>query len=187
MDKKKPSKDERGNVRYLWVLVGAYLLYLAWQQLQLILQGEAVKTGDVILCVVSGAVFAAVGVWVILREWRAWRYAQTRKDNPEGDASEEGKTSADALKSLVAGLAVRGADDSDAPEVPKLRIDADKGDSADESEGDDEDPDDDNDAPDDDDDESDEDDDPNDDDESDEDDDESDDEEDPDEDDDEES
>ena len=90
MDKKKPSKDERGNVRYLWVLVGAYLLYLAWQQAQLLLRGEAVKTGDMILCVVSGAVFAAVGAWVIYREWRAWQYAQAHKDDPEtwGDASE---------------------------------------------------------------------------------------------------
>lgn len=90
MDKKKPSKDERGNVRYLWVLVGAYLLYLAWQQLQLLLRGEAVNTGDMILGVVSGAVFAAVGAWVIYREWRAWQYAQAHKDDPEtwGDASE---------------------------------------------------------------------------------------------------
>ena len=90
MDKKKPSKDERGNVRYLWVLVGAYLLYLAWQQAQLLLRGEAVKTGDMILCVVSGAVFAAVGAWVIYREWQAWQYAQAHKDDPETwrDASE---------------------------------------------------------------------------------------------------
>ena len=90
MDKKKPSKDERGNVRYLWVLVGAYLLYLAWQQAQLLLRGEAVKTGDMILCVVSGAIFAAVGAWVIYREWRAWQYAQAHKNDPEtwGEASE---------------------------------------------------------------------------------------------------
>ena len=98
MDKKKPSKDERGNVRYLWVLVGAYLLYLAWQQLQLLLRGEAVNTGDMVLCVVSGAVFAAVGAWVIYREWRAWQYAQAHKDDPEtwGDASEKNPAYPDA-------------------------------------------------------------------------------------------
>lgn len=82
MDKKKPS-NERGNVRYLWVLVGAYLLYLAYQQTQLLLRGEVTKTGDVAICVVSGAAFAGVGAWVIRREWRAWRDAQTHKDDPE--------------------------------------------------------------------------------------------------------
>lgn len=90
MDKKKPSRDERGNVRYLWVLVGAYLLYLAYQQAQLLWRGEAAKTTDVAVCVVSGLVFAGVGAWVIFREWRAWRYAQAHKDDPEtwGEASD---------------------------------------------------------------------------------------------------
>lgn len=97
MDEKKPLKEGRGNVRYLWVLVGAYLLYLAWNQLQLFLQGEVTKTGDILICVVSGVVFAAVGAWVIYREWRAWRYAQAHKDDPEtwGEASEEDNASAD--------------------------------------------------------------------------------------------
>ena len=122
MDKKKPSKDERGNVRYLWVLVGAYLLYLAWQQAQLLLRGEAVKTGDMILCVVSGAVFAAVGAWVIYREWRAWQYAQAHKDDPEtwGDAS-EAYPDAPELEEA----------ESDAPE---LEEDEDAGESADDGE-----------------------------------------------------
>ena len=99
MDKKKPSRDERGNVRYLWVLVGAYLLYLAYQQAQLLWRGEATKTMAAV-CVVSGLVFAGVGAWVIFREWQAWRYAQAHKDDPEtwGEASElpEASENADA-------------------------------------------------------------------------------------------
>ena len=83
MNEKKPFKGERGNVRYLWVLVGAYLLYLAYQQLQLFLRGEVTKTVDILVCGVSGVVFAAVGAWVIYREWRAWQYAQAHKDDPE--------------------------------------------------------------------------------------------------------
>ena len=101
MDKKKPSRDERGNVRYLWVLVGAYLLYLAYQQAQLLWRGEATKTTDVAICVVSGLVFAGVGAWVIFREWQAWRYAQAHKDDPEtwgdnADASELSEASENA-------------------------------------------------------------------------------------------
>ena len=103
MDKKKPSKDGRGNVRYLWVLVGAYLLYLAYQQAQLLWRGEATKTMAAV-CVVSGLVFAGVGAWVIFREWQAWRYAQAHKDDPEtwGDPSE-----------------TETADDSEAAELPE--------------------------------------------------------------------
>ena len=95
MDKKKPSRDERGNVRYLWVLVGAYLLYLAYQQAQLLWRGEATKTTEVAVCVVSGLVFAGVGAWVIFREWQAWRYAQAHKDDPEtwGETSEDADAS----------------------------------------------------------------------------------------------
>ena len=84
MDKKK---DNRGNVRYLWVLVGAYLLYLAYQQAQLLyrwVMGErGAETGNPWLSGVSGVIFAAVGVWVIWREWAAWKYAEAHKDDPE--------------------------------------------------------------------------------------------------------
>lgn len=81
------KKDSRGNVRYLWVLVGAYLLYLAYQQAQYLyrwVMGErGIETGNPIVSGVSGAIFAAVGVWVIWREWAAWKYAEAHKDDPE--------------------------------------------------------------------------------------------------------
>jgi ABC-type nickel/cobalt efflux system permease component RcnA len=90
MDKKKPSQDGRGNVRYLWVLVGGYLLYLAYQQMLLLLEGEASKPTDAAICVVSAIVFALAGAWVIYREWEAWRYAQAHKDDPQtGDEAPE--------------------------------------------------------------------------------------------------
>ncbi len=101
MDKKKPSRDERGNVRYLWVLVGAYLLYLAYQQAQLLWRGEAAGATESAILIVSGLVFAGVGAWVIFREWQAWRYAQAHKDDPEtwgdnADASELSEASENA-------------------------------------------------------------------------------------------
>ena len=71
--------SERGNVRYLWVLVGGYLLYLAYQQGRLLYEG----TDQPVICIVSGVLFAAVGAAVLWREWQAWRYAQAHKDDPE--------------------------------------------------------------------------------------------------------
>lgn len=74
------QKRYSGKMRPLWVLAGAYLLYLAFQQGRLVAAGEAETRGQVVLCIVSAAVFAAVGAWVI---WREWKYART----PETDAS----------------------------------------------------------------------------------------------------
>ena len=61
-------------MRPLWVLAGAYLLYLAFQQARLVAVGETETRGQVVLCVVSAAVFAVVGAWVL---WREWQYART--------------------------------------------------------------------------------------------------------------
>lgn len=68
------------KMRPLWTLAGAYLLYLACQQGWLFLRGEANTRGEAVLCIVSGAVFAAVGVWVLLREWK---YAHAPDDSGE--------------------------------------------------------------------------------------------------------
>lgn len=68
------QKRYGGKMRPLWVLAGAYLLYLAYQQGRLVAAGEAETRGQVIICVVSAAVFAAVGAWVL---WREWKYART--------------------------------------------------------------------------------------------------------------
>ncbi len=68
------------KMRPLWTLAGAYLLYLACQQGRLFLDGRTETRGEVVLCIVSGVVFAAVGVWVLLREWK---YAHAPDDSGE--------------------------------------------------------------------------------------------------------
>ena len=66
----------------MWTLAGAYLLYLAFQQGRLVAAGETETRGQVVLCIVSAAVFAAVGAWVL---WREWKYAQTPVENDDFD------------------------------------------------------------------------------------------------------
>lgn len=55
------QKRYGGGMRPLWTLAGAYLLYLAFQQGRLVAAGETETRGQVVLCIVSAAVFAAVG------------------------------------------------------------------------------------------------------------------------------
>lgn len=66
--------------RPLWILAGAYLLYLAFEQSRLLLRGEAGTRVDAVVCVVSAAVFAAMGAWVL---WREWKYAHAPDDSGE--------------------------------------------------------------------------------------------------------
>ena len=75
--------QERGNVRYLWIMVGAYLAYLGYQQFQLLIQGESTHP---VIGVIAGIVFIAVGGMVLWREWDAWRWSQAHKDDPEDGA-----------------------------------------------------------------------------------------------------
>lgn len=75
--------DERGNVRYLWVLVGGYLLYLAWQQAQVLLRGDYDNATYALIFALSGIAFAAVGAFVLFREWASWRRSQKAKDQDD--------------------------------------------------------------------------------------------------------
>ncbi len=77
------------KMRPLRTLAGAYLLYLACQQGRLFLRGEANTRGEAVVCIVSGAVFVAVGAWVL---WREWEYAHAPDDSGEV-ADDSGKAS----------------------------------------------------------------------------------------------
>ena len=70
------------KMRPLRTLAGAYLLYLAYQQARLFLQGETETHAQAVICVVSGVVFVAAGVWVL---WREWKYAKASGEEPETD------------------------------------------------------------------------------------------------------
>lgn len=66
-----------GKMRPLLALAGGYLLYLAFRQVELVFRGEAETRGQAVICVASAVLFAAVGVWVLWREW-------TRKADDSG-------------------------------------------------------------------------------------------------------
>ena len=70
------------KMRPLWTLAGAYLLYLAYRQARLFLDGRTETRGEAVLCIVSGAVFAAVGLWVL---WREWKYAHAPDDSESAE------------------------------------------------------------------------------------------------------
>ncbi|MBQ7681751.1 MAG: hypothetical protein IJT31_06030 [Oscillibacter sp.] len=81
------------KMRPLWTLAGAYLLYLAYQQARLLLQGGAYTRGEGVLFAVSAVVFAAVGAWVL---WREWKYAHAPDDSEEvADTAEDSAEFAD--------------------------------------------------------------------------------------------
>ena len=84
------QKRYGGGMRPLWTLAGAYLLYLAFQQGRLVAVGEAETRGQVVLCVVSAAVFAAVGARVLWREWTRKADDSYDDDTPE-DSGDGGR------------------------------------------------------------------------------------------------
>ena len=73
---KKPS----GNVNYVWVLAGGYLVHLAFQLLRGVFKGETDYPGVGIL---GGAALAAFGGGRLWREWKAYKFAMDHKDDPE--------------------------------------------------------------------------------------------------------
>lgn len=75
----KNGKKQTGKVNYIWVLAGGYLIYLAIQIFRTVLAGES----DVpAVGITGGAVFAVLGVLLLLREWKAYRFALAHKDDP---------------------------------------------------------------------------------------------------------
>ena len=79
------EKRPRGNVNYVWVLAGGYLVYLAFQLLRGVFKGE---TDYPAVGILGGAAFAAFGGWLLWREWKAYKFAMDHKDDPETWSSE---------------------------------------------------------------------------------------------------
>ena len=76
----KHEKKQTGKVNYIWVLAGGYLVYLAIQIFKTVFAGDS----DVPAVGIAGGVaFVAIGAWLMLREWRAYRYGMAHKDDPE--------------------------------------------------------------------------------------------------------
>lgn len=75
----KQEKKQTGRVNYIWVLAGGYLVYLAVKIFREVFSG---RSASPIVGILGGAVFVAIGVALMLREWRAYRYGLAHKDDP---------------------------------------------------------------------------------------------------------
>lgn len=88
MDEQK-DKRPAGRVNYVWVMAGGYLLYLAFKLISGLFTGES----DMVLAsVAGGGVFTAVGIYLLLREWKAYQYGKAHINDPEswGEETPEG-------------------------------------------------------------------------------------------------
>ena len=93
----KKEKKRNGRVNYVWVLAGGYLLYLAFQLFRNVAAGTSDQPP---VGIAGGLAFTAIGGWLLWREWRAYQYGVTHKDDPEswggGDETPEKKDGGDA-------------------------------------------------------------------------------------------
>ena len=74
------EKRPRGNVNYVWVLAGGYLVYLATQLFGNVISG---KSDTPALGIAGGVVFVVIGCGLLIREWRAYQYGRAHIDDPE--------------------------------------------------------------------------------------------------------
>ena len=80
------SNKKSGKVNYVWVLAGGYLLYLAAQLLFNVIQGTSDSPA---VGIGGGVAFAAIGGWLLWREWSAYQYGAKHKDDPSTWSDEE--------------------------------------------------------------------------------------------------
>ena len=98
------------------VLAGGYLLYLAYQLLRSLVQGGAENPA---VNIGGGAVFLAVGGWLLWREWKVYRYAVEHKDDPS-TWSDEPAPPAEALEEDPEELEdLEELEDPEGPDAPE--------------------------------------------------------------------
>ena len=78
--KQTSEKKRRGSVNYIWVLAACYLLYVAVQLGRRLFSGE---TDNPALNIGGLVVFTVAGVFLLWREWQAYRYSLAHKDDPD--------------------------------------------------------------------------------------------------------
>lgn len=77
---KKQKKEQTATVNYVWALAGCYLAYLGGKLLYGLVRGENGSTPLVVIP--TSVLFIAVGVLLVLREVKAYKYAMEHKDDP---------------------------------------------------------------------------------------------------------
>lgn len=114
----KQNKNH-GRVSYVWILAGGYLLYLAFRLLDGARRGE---TDRPLVGVACGILFIAVGVFLLVREWRRYRSGPGPEDTTEEEpgesaeaAGEPGETDAEEARGSkdTGESGPDGADDAD--------------------------------------------------------------------------
>ncbi len=73
------QQKQRGSVNYAWVLAGGYLIFTAVKIFKIILAGQSDAP---LFGTIGGIVFVLVGAFLLLREWKAYRYGQAHIDDP---------------------------------------------------------------------------------------------------------
>ena len=73
------QKKQTGKVNYIWVLAGGYLICLAIKVFREVFLG---RSSNPVFSIVGGVVFVAIGLAVMLREWRAYQYGLKHIDDP---------------------------------------------------------------------------------------------------------
>ena len=81
----KNEKKQTGKVNYIWVLAGAYLIYLAYKLLRGLSRGET-SPG---FAIGFAVLFVVVGAMVLYREWKAYKFGLEHIDDPDTWSDEE--------------------------------------------------------------------------------------------------
>ena len=73
------QNKQRGSVNYAWVLAGGYLIFTAIKIFKIIIAGQSDAP---VVGTIGGILFVLVGAFLLLREWKAYRYGQAHIDDP---------------------------------------------------------------------------------------------------------
>ena len=83
------ERKQTGRANYVRGLAAIYLLFLTYRMLRDVFRGN---TDMPVVSGVAALAFGAVAAALLYGEWKAYRFAQQHKDDPEtwSDAPEEG-------------------------------------------------------------------------------------------------
>ncbi|MDO4315641.1 MAG: hypothetical protein Q4C45_07665 [Oscillospiraceae bacterium] len=73
------DKKPKRRFSYVWPLAGLYLLYLAYQMVRDVWNGA---TAYPAMAIAGAAAFAAIGGFLLWREWKTYQYDLAHKDDP---------------------------------------------------------------------------------------------------------
>ena len=85
---KRRQQEDRS--RFFQLLAGGYLVYLAWQLISGAIGDKDWQTTKLV-GVIAGVVFAAVGIWLLIRNLRAEAKKSEAAQQPEDPEDKEGE------------------------------------------------------------------------------------------------